>query len=147
MNQKAQTTKSLFSRETSVTAVINTSSEKIWQILTNFSGYKNWNSTIVSIEGDVRVGGRIKLVSTLDPKRTFALRVKVCDPTSKLVWGDMMGSRTYLLQKDEQGTLFTMAEKIGGPLFPLFASMIPSFDESFDAFAQDLKTEAERNNN
>ena len=59
----------------------------------------------------------------------------------------MMGSRTYLLQHDGQETLFTMIEKIGGPLFPLFASMIPSFDESFDAFAKDVKTEAERNYN
>ncbi len=36
-----------------------------------------------------------------------------------------------------------MTERIGGPLFPLFAGMIPSFDESFDKFASDLKKEAE----
>jgi hypothetical protein len=37
-----------------------------------------------------------------------------------------------------------MQEKIGGPLFPLFAGMIPSFDASFDQFALDLKNEAEK---
>jgi hypothetical protein len=36
-----------------------------------------------------------------------------------------------------------MTEKIGGPLFPLFASSIPSFDASFERFAADLKREAE----
>jgi hypothetical protein len=36
-----------------------------------------------------------------------------------------------------------MTERIGGPLFPLFAGMIPSFDESFETFAADLKREAE----
>ena len=36
-----------------------------------------------------------------------------------------------------------MSEKIGGPLFPLFARYIPSFDESFERFADDLKKEAE----
>ncbi len=37
-----------------------------------------------------------------------------------------------------------MTEKIGGPLFPLFAKMIPSFNDAFDAYARDLKTEAEK---
>jgi hypothetical protein len=36
-----------------------------------------------------------------------------------------------------------MREKIGGPLFPLFAGAIPSFDESFERFTADLKKEAE----
>jgi hypothetical protein len=38
-----------------------------------------------------------------------------------------------------------MSEKIGGPLFPLFARMIPPFDESFNQFAADLKKAAEEN--
>jgi hypothetical protein len=36
-----------------------------------------------------------------------------------------------------------MTEKIGGPLFPLFAGYIPPFDESFERFAADLKKESE----
>jgi hypothetical protein len=62
----------------------------------------------------------------------------------RLVWGDGMGNRIYALSKnDNETTAFTMNEKIGGPLFPLFAKMIPSFDESFEKFANDLKKEAE----
>lgn len=56
-----------------------------------------------------------------------------------------MGKREYKLTPSSTGqTNFSMTEKIGGPLFPLFAKMIPSFDESFDKFANDLKTEAEK---
>ena len=36
-----------------------------------------------------------------------------------------------------------MVEKIGGLLYPLFARMIPSFDQSFEQFAADLKKTAE----
>lgn len=36
-----------------------------------------------------------------------------------------------------------MNEKIGGPMFPLFAKMIPPFDQAFEQFANDLKNEAE----
>ena len=44
----------------------------------------------------------------------------------------------------EQSELLT--ETIGGPLFPLFASQIPSFDTSFEQFTLDLKQAAEAGN-
>jgi hypothetical protein len=56
----------------------------------------------------------------------------------------MMGKRTYLLSENSDGqTQFTMTEKIGGLMFPLFAKMIPPFDDSFEQFIKDLKVEAE----
>ena len=54
-----------------------------------------------------------------------------------------MGQRTYTLEQKEETVLFTMTEKIGGFMFPLFANKIPSFDESFEQFAKDLKRKAE----
>lgn len=143
MYQKAHTTKKLFSRETTVSALINASPEKIWNILADVQGYKNWNSTLVSIEGEIKEGGEIRIVPVINPNRTFKLKIKEFMPFTKMVSGDAMGSRTFLLEPVEGGTQFTMTENIGGPLFPLFARMIPSFDESFDAYAQDLKTVAE----
>ncbi len=141
---KAHTTKSTFSRETIVEADIRASAEKIWGILTNLNGYASWNSTVLSIEGEVSIGGTIRLVSKLDPKRTFKLKVKEIEPNSRLVWGDPMGKRTYVLTENSGVTHFTMSEKIGGPIFPLFANKIPSFDESFETFTNDLKMEAEK---
>lgn len=62
----------------------------------------------------------------------------------KLAWGDAQGTRVYTLDQKTNGLVtFTMREKIGGLLFPLFAKMIPPFDESFERFAADLKHEAE----
>ena len=143
---KAQTVKKIFSRETRVSVEINASRDKIWSILVDGPKYPKWNSTVTSIEGQIEQGRSIKLKSILDPKRTFKLKVKKFDPNSTLVWGDPMGNRTYTLNENSNvGTTFTMVEKIGGPIFPLFASKIPSFDESFDKFAADLKNEAERN--
>ncbi len=55
-----------------------------------------------------------------------------------------MGTRTFTLAPIADGeTRFTMTERIGGPLFPLFARMLPPFDESFTQFAADLKSAAE----
>jgi len=143
MNQKATTIKKTFSRETSVSASIAADSAIVWALLTHAADYPRWNSTVTSIKGEIKAGGSIELKSTLDEKRTFKLKVKEFVPEKRLVWGDAMGSRVYSLEKSGSGTLFSMTEKIGGPLFPLFAGMIPSFDESFDNFTADLKREAE----
>jgi uncharacterized protein YndB with AHSA1/START domain len=142
-NGKAVTSKTMFSRETSVSVNIEADAAIIWALLTNAIDFPRWNSTVISISGKIQNGETIELKSTLDEKRTFKLKIKEFVPNQRLVWGDPMGSRVYSLEKAGKGTQFKMSEKIGGPLFPLFAGMIPSFDESFDKFAADLKKEAE----
>jgi uncharacterized protein YndB with AHSA1/START domain len=143
MNQKATTIKKTFSRETSVSTSIQADSAIVWALLTRAADYPRWNSTVTSIKGEIKTGASIELKSTLDEKRTFKLKIKEFVPEKRLVCGDAQGSRVYSLEKQSKGVLFSMAEKIGGPLFPLFAGMIPSFDESFERFAADLKKEAE----
>lgn len=144
-NGVAQTTKKTFSRETGVSIDIHADASILWVLLTNASDYPRWNSTVISIEGEIKKGEKIKLKSILDPKRVFQLSVKAYQPEKKLVWGDAMGQREYLLTSNANGTTnFSMIEKIGGPLFPLFSKMIPTFDASFEVFAKDLKTEAEQ---
>lgn len=143
MSAKATTIKKLFSRQTTVAIDIAASPQKVWRILCDGSSYKKWNSTIISLEGEIGPNQAITLISKLSPKRKFTLKVKVFEPNTRLVWGDMMGERTFMLKEINKQTIFTMTEKIGGPLFPLFSSQIPSFDESFETFARDLKKEAE----
>ena len=141
---KSTTTKKTFSRETAVSTPIFADPAIVWALLTHASDFTRWNSTITSMKGEIREGGTIELKSTLDEKRTFKLKVKEFVPEKRLVWGDSQGNRVYTLNKSaEGGVLFTMSEKIGGPLFPLFAKYLPSFDESFERFAADLKKEAE----
>lgn len=148
MNQQASpratTTKKTFSRETSVSTTIHADPAIVWALLTHASDYPRWNSTVTSLKGEIRAGETLELKSILDDKRTFKLKVKEFVPQKRLVWGDALGSRTYRLDPVADGGVhFTMSEKVGGPLFPLFANAIPSFDKSFEQFAADLKREAE----
>lgn len=142
-NGKAHTQKKTFSRTTSVQQKIQAPAAIIWQVLTQLTQYSSWNSTIISLEGEAKVGARLKLISKLDPKRTFKLKVKSITPEKEMVWGDALGTRSYNLIAEGNATVFHMRESIGGPLFPLFSSKIPSFDASFEAFARDLKQHAE----
>lgn len=143
-NGKANTVKTTFSRQTSVSIDINADAAIVWALLTKAEDYPRWNTTIISIVGSIAAGQKIELRSTLDPKRTFKLTVKEFEPCKKLVWGDFQGNRRFLLDSTIAGsTTFSMTEKIGGLMFPLYAGMIPSFDESFGVFAANLKREAE----
>lgn len=140
----AVTTKKNFSRETAVSIDIQADKSIIWALLTNANDFPRWNSTVISIDGNIALGEKIKLKSTLDPKREFKLKVKEFEADQRLVWGDAMGKRVYTLKSiGDNLTNFTMVEKIGGPVFPLFAKMIPPFDQSFESYAVDLKNEAE----
>lgn len=143
-NGKAATFKTTFHRETSVRIDIKADAAIVWALLTKASDYPRWNSTVTSIEGKIALGEKIKLKSILDAKRTFKLKVKEFESEKRLVWGDGQGSRVYTITKNGNGTLtFSMTEKIGGLMFPMYAKMIPSFDQSFEQFASDLKNESE----
>ena len=141
---KAITAKKMFSRETSIDTTIFADPSIVWALLTHASDIPRWNSTITYFQGNIREGETIELKSILDDTRTFKLKVKEVVPEKRLVWGDAMGTRVYTLTRgDGSSTRFSMMEKIGGPLFPLFAGSIPSFDETFERYAADLKREAE----
>ncbi len=141
---KATTVKTTFSRQTAVNVEIKADAAIVWALLTKASDYPRWNSTVTSIEGNIALGEKIKLKSILDAKRTFKLKVKEFEPEKRLVWGDGQGSRIYSIAKNGNGALtFSMTEKIGGLMFPMYAKMIPPFDESFEQFASDLKKESE----
>lgn len=141
---KAFTINKVFSRQTTVQTCIKADRATVWALLTDSLNYIKWNSTIVSIEGSIALGETIKLVSKLAPTRTFKLKIKQFEPNVRMTWGDAMGSRNYeLVDHENDEVLFSMTEKIGGPIFPLFAKLIPSFDDSFETFAADLKKEAE----
>jgi uncharacterized protein YndB with AHSA1/START domain len=142
---RATTSRTTFSRQTSVNIDIRANAATVWSLLTNASLFPKWNSTIISIDGKIAQGETIKLKSVLDAKRVFKLKIKEFEPNRRLVWGDGQGSRVYSIRDNNNGTItFSMSEKIGGLMFPLYAKMIPPFDNSFEQFARDLKKESEK---
>ena len=139
----ASTTRTMFSRCTRIAQHIDSDPAAVWRLLTTAADYPRWNSTVVSLDGQITLGSKIKLVSTLVPSRTFRLKVKEFEPNARLTFGDAMSTRTYSLSGDAGGTRVEVVERIGGPFFPFLAPMIPPFDENFEQFTADLKKAAE----
>ena len=133
-----------------VSRTINAAPESIWGLLSDGSSWTDWNPTIVSFEGTIAHGQRVKLVSTVNPKRAFKLNVDEFDAPRRMVWSDGMplglfkGTRTYTLEPTSDGaTEFVMEEVYTGLLAPLITKSIPDMTESFEQFADGLKAGAE----
>ncbi len=133
----------------SVTESISADADAIWELLTDAAAYPDWNSTIISLDGEIAVGNRISLVSTVNPKRAFKLTVEEMAKPHRMVWADGMplglfkGVRTYTLTPGDGVTTFEMTEEFSGLLEPLISKGIPDMTESFHEFAASLKRAAE----
>ena len=145
---QAYRVKEAFSMEYSVATKINAEPSKIWALLIDAPEYPNWNSTIVSVEGEIALGKKIVLISEVDPDREFNLEITEFSPGQKLVWGEgtpgiFNGVRTFTLSRQEDGsTVFIMVEVLSGMMLPMIEGSIPDLRPSFKQFASDLKVEA-----
>ncbi len=131
-------------------ASINAPAASVWALLADADGYADWNDTVISIQGPIREGDTINLVSTVSPKRTFRLRVTRMQAPLLMVWSDGMplrsftGERTYSITDEGDGrSEFTVIEEFTGPLARLVTKAIPDLTASFNTFADGLKNAAE----
>lgn len=134
----------------SVRRTIGASPQRVWEVLSDAEGYPRWNPAVISLNGRIADGEKIKLVSTVNPKRTFSLTVGDVEPSRGMVWSDGMplglfrGVRTFSLRSlGEQQTEFSMREEYSGALASLIARAIPDQTEAFAQFADGLKAAAE----
>ena len=121
----------------------------LWNLLTDAKRYPAWNSTITNIEGEIREGERLRL-HVPGTKRTFTPKVSGVVPGQRMVWSDGLkplfkGVRTFALSScGNNSTDFVMRERFSGIVFAMTKSMLPDFRPIFEAYANDLKREAER---
>lgn len=146
----ARKTRSTFRLECSVATEIAAPAERIWRLLTSVEEQRRWNSTLTSIEGEVALGGSVRMQVPEAPGRTFKVQVVGFTPNREMVWRDgnpvmFLGVRTYSLAPGASGTTrFQMTEVFSGLMLPMIAGKLPDFGPMFERYAADLKAEAER---
>jgi hypothetical protein len=131
------------------TSVIEAAPATIWAILTDAPSYSRWDSGVVRVDGRIASGEKIKLVSEVNPKRTFSLKVTEFRPGEQMTWeggmplGLFRGVRTFSLSPQGDGTRFTVREEYTGALLPMIWRTMPDLGPSFQKFATGLKRQAE----
>jgi len=141
-------THAVFSMTCGVEVNIRARAASIWRLLTDAKDFPRWNSTVTSIEGQIREGGQLRLrVPGTD--RTFTPKVSAVVPAERMTWTGgfapvFKGVRTFELKpRDDGSTDFAMAERFSGLLLPLLKGSLPDFGPVFERYANDLKHEAE----
>ncbi len=134
----------------SASRTIDANPGKVFALLADAKSYSSWNPAVLSLDGTIAVGEKNRLVSVVNPKRTFTLNVTEVESPHRMVWADGMplglfkGVRTYTLTASgSDRTEFTMTEVFSGPLAPLITKAIPDMTDSFEMFAEGLKAAAE----
>ena len=135
--------------EFEATRDIAASADAVWRVLTNASAYPEWEPNVTRIDGDIRPGAKITVHTRLS-KQAFPVRVTEFDAPSRMTWtggmplGLFKGVRTFTLESAAEGVVrFHMCEVFSGPLLGIIGKSIPDLSESFEEFAEGLKSRAE----
>jgi len=142
-------TSSAFAMTCGVEINIRASAEILWSLLTDAKGFSRWNSTVTCIKGEIREGEHLRL-HVPGTNRTFTPTVSGVVPARRMVWSNgfaliFRGVRTFVLKPhNSDSTDFVMEERFSGVMFALAKRMLPDFRPIFEAYANDLKREAQR---
>lgn len=129
---------------------ISASPARVWQVLTDFPGWTEWNPFIRQIEGSLTPGSRLvtRMHPAGDKPRTFRPVVETHVPGASFSWrgrlaipGLFDGHHQFQLVPTGSGTRLIHEESFSGLL--LLIMDVERFRPDFDAMNQALKARAE----
>lgn len=137
--------------------IINSSKEKIWKVLTNFSEYPKWNPFIQSIEGDLKKGSKlkVKIVPPNSKGMIFKPEIIELEENKRFFWlghvlikGLFDGQHQFELVDNIDGTTtFIQSEVFKGILVPLFGEKFElNTKRGFELMNQKIKKNIENSN-
>ena len=125
---------SIMSLEIKTEINIKATSEKIWEILTNFNEYPNWNPFIKYIKGNVAIGQKINVLIAPPAAKEMMFKPKVLSfvKNKELSWighllffGLFDGKHKFELVNNKNGTTtFIQSEVFKGLLVPFFKKQL-----------------------
>jgi hypothetical protein len=135
-------------KEYSTTASIRGAREMVWAILTDGLGYADWNPEIIRVDGEMRLGQKIKAHVVLHGGKVQPVTVRVIElePMRRMVWkggmplGLFTGLRTFTITPRNGGIVgFTMHVQFSGLVSGPIAKSLGDRQPDIDSFAAGLK--------
>ena len=133
---------------------IDAPAERVWELLTDFGSYPQWNPFIRNISGLPASGERLEV--RLEPPggraMTFKPKVLKAEPNRELRWlghllvpGLFDGEHSFIIQPLEENRVrFVQREAFKGLLVPLFArNLETNTQRGFEQMNRVLKERAE----
>jgi len=133
--------------------VIDAPPERVWEVLTDFRAYQEWNPFISRIGGELSVGQKLSVTLSPPEGRDWSFRpsVLVCDAPRELRWlghlwfkGLFDGEHFFQCHEAEDGqTRFVHGENLNGLLVKHVLPMITNVQRGFVYMNQALKRRVE----
>jgi hypothetical protein len=134
---------------------IQATPERVWQVLTDFSSFPEWNPFIRKVKGEPREGATLEVYLEPPGERgmTFHPRVLAVEPDRELRWlgnlflpGLFDGEHIFTIETiNEKRVRFTQREEFSGLLVPVLASRLEEGTwRGFREMNKALKDRAER---
>jgi hypothetical protein len=133
---------------------INASAERVWELLTDFSRYPEWNPFITKIEGAPAEGERLRVHIQPPGTSGMTLRPKVTRVMAgqELRWlghlfvpGPFDGEHVFRIDKQAGTTLFSQSERFSGLLVSFLGNrLFEATERGFHAMNAALKARAEK---
>lgn len=134
---------------------IKATPERVWEILTDFGAYPDWNPFMIQAAGQATVGSRLRVRMRPPGRRATTFRPKVleAEPGRKLRWlgrlllpGIFDGEHTFVIQPLGSGRVRLLQhEQFRGMLVPLlFGYLAEPTQAAFQQMNQALKDRAEQ---
>ncbi|MCZ6676917.1 MAG: SRPBCC domain-containing protein [Candidatus Poribacteria bacterium] len=129
--------------------------ERVWQLLTDFADFPQWNPFIRRISGEAKAGARLEVHIQPSGAKGMTFRPKVLrlEPNVELRWlgrllipGLFDGEHIFAIEPlGADKVRFVQREIFKGVLVPLFASQLDTDTRrGFEEMNQALKTRAEQ---
>ncbi|HYG35294.1 MAG TPA: SRPBCC domain-containing protein [Clostridia bacterium] len=119
----------IWMREINTDIVIRATAERVWQVLTDFGNYPAWNPFILSVDGSVSQGARLKVRIHPPGGRPMLFRPTLLrvEPFTELRWrgrlllpGIFDGEHIFQIMTLKDGLIrFIQREAFSGILVPL----------------------------
>ena len=132
---------------------IDAPAERVWQVVSDFARYCDWNPFIVRSAGEPRVGERLDITIAAPRMKPVSFRPRVLDvERGRLIrWkgefklpGLFDGRHALIVDPLDGGrSRFTTHEDVTGILLPFAGKVLAASQQGFDLMARAVKERAE----
>ncbi|TDC44089.1 SRPBCC domain-containing protein [Micromonospora sp. KC213] len=139
-------------REISTQVDVDATPQRVWEVLTDFPRYAQWNPFIREAAGEARVGSTLSLrmFPVAGRPMSFKPRVLAAREAAELRWlgrlilpGIFDGEHLFVLTPHGGGTRVVQSETFSGILVPLFGKVVNGTVADFERLNEALKSRAE----
>jgi len=135
--------------------VIDKDVSTVWNVLTDFESYPNWNPFVRSIEGEKYIGKKVSVTCNTAGGKMVSFKPIIIklETDREFRWKGKLGFRGifdgqhyFKLEKmGENQTKFIHGEDMSGVLVSLMGKTLNKMNDSFEMMNEALKKECEKN--